>query len=168
MREVLRRHYQRVKDGDLPAPDLVLVDGGRGQLAQALEVFQELELPRPAVIGISKGADRRPGQERLFTPEQPEPIVLATDSPALHTLQRIRDEAHRFAIAGHRKRRARRHQQSSLEAIPGLGPSRRRELLKQFGGLQGILRAGIDDLAQVRGIGRPLATLIFEHLHPGA
>jgi excinuclease ABC subunit C len=83
-------------------------------------------------------------------------------------VQRIRDEAHRFAITGHRRRRARRHNESALEAIPGLGPARRRELLKQFGGLQGILRAGVDDLVQVRGIGRPLAQLIYEHLHPGA
>ncbi len=168
MREALTRRYKRVKSGDVPPPDLLLVDGGRGQLSQALDVLKELELPGLAIIGVAKGADRRPGQERLFTPEQPEPIVLDPHSPALHTIQRIRDEAHRFAITGHRKRRARRHQESSLEAIPGLGPARRRELLKQFGGLQGILRAGIDDLAQVRGIGRPLATLIYEHLHPGA
>ncbi len=168
MREALMRRYKRARSGDVPTPDLLLVDGGRGQLAQAMEVLKSLDLTGLAVVAVAKGADRRVGQERLFTPEHPEPIVLPPDSSALHLIQRIRDEAHRFAITGHRRRRARRHQQSSLEVIPGLGPARRRELLKQFGGLQGILRAGIDDLAGVRGIGRPLATLIYEHLHPGA
>jgi excinuclease ABC subunit C len=168
MRQVLTRRYKRVKAGEAPMPDLLLIDGGRGQLTQALDVLKELELPQIAVMGVAKGADRRPGQERLFTPKQEDPIVLAPDSPALHLIQRVRDEAHRFAILGHRRRRARRHSESTLEAIPGLGPARRRELLKQFGGLQGILRAGVDDLAQVRGIGKPLAELIYEHLHPGA
>lgn len=168
MRQALSRRYKRVKAGEVPMPDLLLIDGGRGQLTQALEVLKELDLPGLAVAAVAKGADRRPGQERLFTPEREEPIVLPPDSPGLHMIQRIRDEAHRFAIFGHRRRRARRHNESTLEAIPGLGPARRRELLKQFGGLQGILRAGIDDLAEVRGIGRPLAQLIYEHLHPGA
>jgi excinuclease ABC subunit C len=168
MRQVLTRRYRRVRAGEIPPPDLVLIDGGRGQLSQALDVLEELDLPQLAVCAVAKGADRRPGQERLFTPARGEPIVLSPDSPALHLVQRVRDEAHRFAILGHRRRRARRHNESALEAIPGLGPARRRELLKQFGGLQGILRAGVDDLAQVRGIGRPLAQLIYEHLHPGA
>ena len=168
MRQALTRRYKRVKAGEVPMPDLLLIDGGKGQLTQALEVLKELELPGLAVAGVAKGADRRPGQERVFTPEQDEAIVLPPDSPALHLIQRVRDEAHRFAILGHRRRRARRHNESALEAIPGLGPARRRELLKQFGGLQGILRAGVDDLAQVRGIGKPLAQSIYEHLHPGA
>jgi excinuclease ABC subunit C len=149
-------------------PDLLLIDGGKGQLTQALEVLRELEIGGLPVIGVAKGADRRPGQEKLFTPDRPEPLILPPESPVLHLVQRVRDEAHRFAITGHRRRRARRHNESTLEAVPGLGPARRRELLKQFGGLQGILRAGVDDLAQVRGIGRPLAELIYEHLHPGA
>ena len=149
-------------------PDVLLIDGGKGQLAQATEVLQALELPGLAIIAVAKGPDRKPGQERLFIPGRDDPIVLPPDSPSLHLIQRIRDEAHRFAITGHRRRRARRHNESALESIPGLGPARRRELLKQFGGLQGILRAGVDDLVQVRGIGRPLAQLIYEHLHPGA
>jgi excinuclease ABC subunit C len=168
MRQALTRRYKRVKAGEVPMPDLLMIDGGRGQLTQALDVLRELDLPGLPLVAVAKGADRRPGQERLFTPERDEPIVLPPESAALHMIQRIRDEAHRFAIFGHRRRRARRHNESSLEAIPGLGPARRRELLKQFGGLQGILRAGVDDLAQVRGIGRPLAQLIYEHLHPGA
>lgn len=168
LRQALSRRYQRIKSGDVPMPDLLLIDGGKGQLTQALEVLKELEVTGLPVVGIAKGADRRPGQERLFTPDRPEALVLPADSPVLHLIQRVRDEAHRFAITGHRRRRARRHNESTLEAIPGLGPARRRALLKQFGGLQGILKAGVDDLSQVRGIGRPLAELIYEHLHPGA
>ncbi len=168
LRQALMRRYQRIKSGEVPIPDLLLVDGGKGQLTQALEVLRELEVNGLPVVGIAKGADRKPGQERLFTPDRAEPLILPPESPVLHLIQRVRDEAHRFAITGHRKRRARRHNESTLEAIPGLGPARRRQLLKQFGGLQGILKAGVDDLTQVRGIGRPLAELIFEHLHPGA
>lgn len=168
LRQALTRRYRRVKTGEVPTPDLLLIDGGKGQLTQAVEVLRELDVSGLPVVGVAKGADRRPGQERLFTPDRAEPLVLPPESPVLHLIQRVRDEAHRFAITGHRRRRARRHSESTLEAIPGLGPARRRELLKQFGGLQGILRAGVDDLAQVHGIGRPLAELIYEHLHPGA
>src|SRR5262245_7317629 len=168
LRQALTRRYKRVKSGEIPTPDLLMIDGGKGQLTQALEVLKELEVHGLPVVAIAKGADRRPGQERLFLPDQGEPLVLAPESPVLHLVQRVRDEAHRFAITGHRRRRARRHNESTLEAIPGLGPARRRELLKQFGGLQGILRAGVDDLAEVHGIGRPLAEIIYEHLHPGA
>lgn len=168
LRQALTRRYQRIKSGEVQMPDLLLIDGGKGQLTQALEVLRELEINGLPVVGIAKGADRKPGQERLFTPGRAEPLVLPPESPVLHLIQRVRDEAHRFAITGHRRRRARRHNESTLETIPGLGPARRRELLKQFGGLQGILKAGVDDLTQVRGIGRPLAELIYEHLHPGA
>jgi excinuclease ABC subunit C len=168
MRQALTRRYTRIKAAEIPMPDVLLIDGGKGQLTQATEVLQGLELPGLAIVAVAKGVDRKPGQERLFIPGRDEPMVLPPDSAALHLIQRIRDEAHRFAITGHRRRRARRHNESALEAIPGLGPARRRELLKQFGGLQGILRAGVDDLVQVRGIGRPLAQLIYEHLHPGA
>ena len=168
MRQALTRRYTRIKAAEIPMPDVLLIDGGKGQLAQAVEVLRTLTLSGLAVVAVAKGADRKPGQERLFIPGREGPLILPPDSPSLHLIQRIRDEAHRFAITGHRKRRARRHNESALEAIPGLGPARRRELLKQFGGLQGILRAGVDDLVQVRGIGRPLAQLIYEHLHPGA
>ncbi|HSD74878.1 MAG TPA: excinuclease ABC subunit UvrC [Steroidobacteraceae bacterium] len=168
LRQALARRYKRIKSGEIPMPDLLLIDGGKGQLTQALEVLRELEVTGLPIVAIAKGADRRPGQERLFLPDRAEPLVFPPESSILHLIQRVRDEAHRFAITGHRRRRARRHNESTLEAIPGLGPARRRELLKQFGGLQGILRAGVDDLAQVHGIGRPLAELIYEHLHPGA
>jgi excinuclease ABC subunit C len=167
MNQALMRRYKRVREGEVPAPDVLLIDGGKGQLAEAGKVLAELGLDGISLIGVAKGADRRPGQEQLFTPGRDTPTILPPDSAALHLIQRVRDEAHRFAITGHRRKRAKRHSQSILETIPGLGPVKRRELLKQFGGLQGILRAGIDDFVQIRGLGRELAQVIYEHLHPG-
>jgi len=167
MHQALTRRYKRVRDGETPKPDVLLIDGGKGQLAEAAKVLDELEVGGITLIGVAKGADRRPGQEQLFLLGQDTPTILPPDSRALHLIQRVRDEAHRFAIAGHRRKRAKRHSQSILETIPGLGPVKRRELLKQFGGLQGILRAGVDDFVQIRGLGRDLAEVIYEHLHPG-
>jgi len=167
MYQALTRRYKRVRDGEIVKPDLLLIDGGKGQLAEAAKVLEELGVGGITLIGVAKGVDRRVGQEQLFLLGQDTPIILPPDSRALHLIQRVRDEAHRFAIAGHRKKRAKRHSQSILETIPGLGPVKRRELLKQFGGLQGILRAGIDDFIQIRGLGRELAQVIYEHLHPG-
>jgi excinuclease ABC subunit C len=167
MNQALTRRYKRVREGQAVAPDVLLIDGGKGQLAEASQVLTELGLDGIALIGVAKGADRRPGQEQLFTPDRDIATILPPDSAALHLIQRVRDEAHRFAITGHRRKRAKRHSQSILETIPGLGPVKRRELLKQFGGLQGILRAGIDDFVQIRGLGRELAQVIYEHLHPG-
>jgi excinuclease ABC subunit C len=168
MYQALTRRYKRVRDGEITAPDVLLIDGGKGQLAEAAKVIEELGVTGITLIGVAKGADRRPGQEQLFLLGQDTPTILAPDSRALHLIQRVRDEAHRFAITGHRRKRAKRHSQSILETIPGLGPVKRRELLKQFGGLQGILRAGIDDFVQIRGLGRELAEVIYEHLHPGS
>jgi excinuclease ABC subunit C len=167
MYQALTRRYKRIRDGEITAPDVLLIDGGKGQLAEAAKVIDELGVKGITLIGVAKGADRRPGQEQLFLLGQDTPTILPPDSSALHLIQRVRDEAHRFAIAGHRRRRAKRHNQSILETIPGLGPVKRRELLKFFGGLQGILRAGIDDFVQIRGLGRELAQVIYEHLHPG-
>src|SRR5580658_6924604 len=167
MNQALTRRYKRVRDGEVTAPDVLLIDGGKGQLSEAAKALEELGVGGIRLIGVAKGADRRPGQEQLFTLDQVTPTLLPPDSSALHLIQRVRDEAHRFAITGHRRRRAKRHSQSILETIPGLGPVKRRELLKQFGGMQGILRAGIDDFVQVRGFGRELAEVIYEHLHPG-
>jgi excinuclease ABC subunit C len=167
MHQALTRRYKRVRDGELVAPDIVLIDGGKGQLAEAAAVFAELDISGITLVGVAKGADRRAGQEQLFLLGQDTPTILPADSRALHLIQRVRDEAHRFAIAGHRRKRAKRHSQSILETIPGLGPVKRRELLKHFGGLQGILRAGIDDFVRIRGLGRDLAEVIYEHLHPG-
>jgi excinuclease ABC subunit C len=167
MYQALTRRYKRIRDGEIVKPDVLLIDGGKGQLAEAATVLEELGVIGITLIGVAKGADRRAGQEQLFLLGQDTPTILPPDSRALHLIQRVRDEAHRFAIAGHRRKRAKRHSQSILETIPGLGPVKRRELLKQFGGLQGILRAGIDDFVQIRGLGRDLAEVIYEHLHPG-
>jgi excinuclease ABC subunit C len=167
MNQALARRYRRLKRGEAPLPDLLLIDGGSGQLGEAVRVLEELGIDDVPVVGVAKGADRRAGQERLFLAGQDQPTILPPDSPALHLVQRIRDEAHRFAIAGHRQRRARSRRESLLESIPGLGPRKRRELLRQFGGLQGVTRAGIDDLVRVRGISRRLAQAIYETLHPG-
>ena len=165
MRQALSRRYARVKKGEAPMPDVLLIDGGPGQLAQAVDVLKELEIEGVTLVGVAKGADRRPGQERLFLPGQELPTLLPPDSPALHLIQRVRDEAHRFAITGHRARRAKARTQSVLETVPGLGPRKRRELLRQFGGLQGVNRAGVDDLAKVHGISRRLAQSIYDTLH---
>jgi len=168
LRQVLLRRYRRRKAEESPLPDLLLIDGGKGQLEQAISVLAELELELPAVAAVAKGADRRAGQERIFLAGQGAASILPPDSKALHLIQRARDEAHRFAISGHRRKRARSRQTSMLEAVAGLGPARRRALLRHFGGLQGVLRAGIEDLGRAPGIGPALAQAIYEHLHPGA
>ncbi|HET6629021.1 MAG TPA: excinuclease ABC subunit UvrC [Woeseiaceae bacterium] len=165
MAEALRRRYERVKKGEVPTPDVLFVDGGKGQVAEAMSVLDELEMDWLQVVGVAKGRARKPGQEQLFIAGQPTPIALPPDSPALHLIQQIRDEAHRFAITGHRQRRSKARKTSSLEQIPGLGPKRRRELLRQFGGLQGVRNAGIGDLVKVHGISRNLAERIYNNLH---
>ena len=159
--EVVRRRYSRVLNDGIRRPSLVVVDGGKGQLSSARRELESLGLGDLPIIGLAKE------REEIFRPGDPNPLVIDHSSGAIRLLQRIRDEAHRFAITGHRRRRAKRHSQSILETIPGLGPVKRRELLKQFGGMQGILRAGVDDFVQIRGLGRELAEAIYEHLHPG-
>jgi excinuclease ABC subunit C len=165
MAEALRRRYTRVKKGEVRMPDVLFVDGGKGQLGVAMQVLRELELDWLTVIGVAKGRARRVGDEQLFRPGHRQPLILAPDSPALLLIQQIRDEAHRFAITGHRQQRARARRTSTLEAIAGLGPKKRRELLRQFGGLQGVIAAGVDDLIEVRGIGRSMAETIYNTLH---
>jgi excinuclease ABC subunit C len=165
MAEALSRRYERVRKGEVPMPDVLFVDGGKGQLAEAMKVLERLELDWLTVVAVAKGRARRPGTERLFRPGEDKALQLSPDSPALLLIQQIRDEAHRFAITGHRQRRAKARRQSPLEQIPGLGPKKRRELLRQFGGLQGVLGAGVDDLVKVRGIGRKLAETIYNELH---
>jgi excinuclease ABC subunit C len=165
MAEALRRRYERIKKGEVPMPDVLFVDGGKGQLAEAMKILELLELDWLTVVAVAKGRARRPGAERLFRPGRDKSFQLPPDSPALLLIQQIRDEAHRFAITGHRQRRAKARRTSPLEAIPGLGPKRRRELLRQFGGLQGVIGAGIDDLVKVRGISRTLAETIYNELH---
>jgi len=163
--QALQRRYARVKKGEVPTPDVLVIDGGRGQLNKAFEVVEELQLDGVQLVGVAKGQGRRPGRERLYLPGQPQPIRLPAASPALHLIQQVRDEAHRFAITAHRGRRQKRQFSSPLEEIPGLGPKRRRELLRQFGGLQAVARAGVDDLTRVKGISHRLAASIYEHFH---
>ena len=165
MAEALRRRYERVRKGEVPIPDVLFVDGGKGQLAEAVKVLGDLELDWLTVVAVAKGRARRPGAEQLFRPGHDHAIRLAPDSPALLLIQQIRDEAHRFAITGHRQQRAKARKTSKLEQIAGLGPKKRRELLRQFGGLQGVMNAGVDDLAKVRGIGRVLAESIYNEFH---
>jgi len=168
LHQALERRYTRIRDGEVPAPDLLLIDGGPGQLAEVHAALAGLGFGDLMIVGVAKGPDRRPGQERLFIHGAAAPRVLEPHSPALRLIQRVRDEAHRFAITGHRRRRARRHSESVLETIPGLGPAKRRALLKHFGGLQGVMKAGMAEFEQVEGIGASLARVIYDHLHPGA
>jgi excinuclease ABC subunit C len=168
MHQALSRRYTRVKQGEYPVPDLLFIDGGRGQIGAVAEALQDLGLGGIAVVGISKGPDRRPGTEQLWLLGQGTPTILPADSPAMHLIEQIRDEAHRFAIAGHRQRRAKARTASVLEEIEGVGPKRRQRLLKAFGGLRGLARAGIEDIAQVDGIGRDLARRIHDALRQDA
>jgi len=168
LRQALERRYTRVRDGEVPPPDLLVVDGGPAQVAGVAEVLGPLGFGQLPLLGISKGPDRRAGQERLHRHgDDGAPIVPGAHSPALKLLQRLRDEAHRFAITGHRRRRARRFNESVLETVVGLGPAKRRALLQHFGGLQGVLRAGRADLERAPGIGPALAQNLYDALHPG-
>jgi excinuclease ABC subunit C len=166
MRQVLMRRYSRLKRGEAPLPDLLMVDGGVGHLAEAQAILNELQLDGVELVAVAKGPTRRPGLERLFLAGQPEPLILPRNSGALHLVQQIRDEAHRFAITGHRQRRSRVRRVSPLEEISGLGPKRRRQLLGELGGMQGVVAAGVEDLARVQGISRDLAQRIYDALHP--
>ncbi len=163
--QALQRWGRRLTGPDASAPDVLLIDGGKGQLGAAAAAVDELRSGGMRLVAVAKGAGRRPGRERLYVEGRKGPIKLGADSPALHLVQQLRDEAHRFAIAGHRARRRKRRMASPLEGIPGVGPKRRRDLLRQFGGLQAVTRAGVDDLARVKGISRRLAKLIYEHVH---
>jgi excinuclease ABC subunit C len=165
--QAAERRYVRVKRGEAPIPDLIMVDGGRGQLGRATEVMEELQLGDIQLISIAKGQGRKAGREKIYVPGNDQPVALTADSAAMHLLQQIRDEAHRFAITGHRQRRSKVKQASVLESIRGLGPARRKALLRQFGGLQGVKRSGVDDLAKVRGISRALAERIYDCFHGG-
>lgn len=165
MRQALTRHYKKAKETERILPDILIIDGGKGQLLQAENVFEDLQIDGVTILGIAKGPGRKPGLETIYLSGRKEAIPLAANSPALHLLQQIRDEAHRFAITGHRKKRAKSRQQSVLEEIPGIGAKRRRDLLKRFGGLQEIKRTSVDELTKVPGINEELAKRIFAALH---
>jgi excinuclease ABC subunit C len=165
MRDVLTRRYRKVAAGEGKRPDLVFIDGGKGQLGVAIEVMQEVGLDDILLVGIAKGEERRPGLETMIFSDTGEMLNLPTDNIGLHLLQQIRDEAHRFAITGHRAKRAKARITSSLEEIEGVGAKRRKALLMRFGGLDGIKSASIDEIAQVEGISQALAQSIYERLH---
>jgi excinuclease ABC subunit C len=164
MRQVLSRRFKAGADPE-SLPDLVLIDGGKGQLAEAAHVLEGGAHDGMTLVGVAKGEGRRPGRERLYVHGRAAPIKLPGASGALHLIQQVRDEAHRFALAGHRGRRQKKVSRSVLEDISGLGPKRRQALLRQFGGLQAIARAGVDDLARVKGISRQLAESIYDSFH---
>lgn len=161
MKETLMRRYKKATE----LPDVIFIDGGKGQLSVAKAVMLELGFPSVCLVGVAKGVTRRPGMETLCT--EGGELSLSVDDPALHVIQQIRDEAHRFAISGHRARRQKARTTSTLETIPGIGVLRRRELLRYFGGLQGVSGAGIEDLQRVPGISRGLAEKIYHYLHEG-
>lgn len=165
--QAVARRYAPTGKGGGAIPDLILIDGGRGQVERAAAVLEELQLRDVPLVGVAKGPARRAGEEQLIRRGSAQPLVLGRENAALHLIQQVRDEAHRFAVTGHRQRRAKVRRTSGLEAIAGLGPARRRALLRQFGGLQGVRRAGVGDLARVPGISRVLAERIYDHLHGG-
>jgi len=165
MEQAITRRYTRVKKEDGKIPDIIFIDGGKGQVGKAQKVLEELQLNEPILIGIAKGPSRKAGLETLIIERDNEQIHLPHDSPALHLIQHIRDESHRFAITGHRQRRNMARKQSPLEHIDGVGQKRRQNLLRHFGGLQGITSAGVEDLAKVNGINKNLAQKIYDTFH---
>ena len=163
--QAVARRFKRLKQGEHEAPDILFIDGGRGQVNEAQKALADLDINNVMIVGVSKGPDRKAGMEKLILTDQDQPLDVSPGALGLLLIQHIRDEAHRFAITGHRQRRAKAKRHSVLEDIPGLGPKRRQLLLKQFGGLQGITRAGVDALSSIDGISRQLAQRIYETLH---
>jgi excinuclease ABC subunit C len=165
MHQALTRRFSKIKDGEGKLPDILLVDGGKGQLAMAREVLEELAVPDLILLGVAKGTTRKPGLETLYLNDAAHEFTLPGNSPALHLIQQIRDESHRFAITGHRARRGKTRRTSTLEGVAGVGPKRRRELLNHFGGLQELSRASIEEIAKAPGISKKLAESIYAALH---
>jgi excinuclease ABC subunit C len=165
MKQALERRYRPSKNKDQKLPDILFIDGGKGQLKQAIEVFQELEIDSVLLIGVAKGEGRKAGLEKLIFSDGRPDMYLTIESAALNLILQVRDEAHRFAISGHRAQRAKKRRTSPLEGIIGLGPKRRQTLLKHFGGIQGITQAGVADIAKIPGISKKLAQVIYEQFH---
>ncbi len=165
MTEVLSRRYTRLKKEEKELPDICLIDGGVGQVNAVIKVLESLQIYTISVIGISKGRERKPGNEKIIIDNGKKIITLSKNSKALHLLQNIRDEAHRFAITAHRKKRDKKRIKSPLEEIPGLGPKRKQVLLKYFGGIHGVIKAGEDEIQKIPGINKTLANAIYTKFH---
>jgi len=165
MQQALERRYKRLKSGEGAMPDILFIDGGKGQVSQAMGVLEDLQIAGIEVIGVAKGVTRKAGFETLVMGSTGVETQLASDSSALHLIQQIRDEAHRFAITGHRARRDKARQKSVLEDIPGVGAKRRRDLLRHFGSAQGVKNANVEELRKVSGISAGMAQQIYDHLH---
>ena len=163
--QAVSRRFKRLVKGEHEAPDILFIDGGKGQVNEAEKALAELQVNSVMIVGVSKGPDRKAGMEKMILPGQQQPIDVTPGASGLLLIQHIRDEAHRFAITGHRARRGKAKKQSTLETIAGLGPKRRQVLLKQFGGMQGISRAGVDALSGINGISRQLAQRIYDTFH---
>ena len=167
MHQALERRYTRLKAADAAMPDVLFIDGGKGQVAQAMAVLEELQVTGIEVIGVAKGSTRKAGFETLIKGGTGKERQLPPDHAALHLIQQIRDEAHRFAITGHRARRDKARQRSKLEDIPGVGSKRRRVLLRHFGSAQGVQNANVEELKKIPGIHAAMAQQIYDHLHSG-
>ena len=165
MSQVVRRRYTRLIKEEAKLPDIILIDGGKGQISVAKKELDELQILHIPILGVAKGTTRKPGLENLILALEKKTVDCDSSSPALHLIQHIRDEAHRFAITAHRQRRKKTRNSSTLEDIEGIGNKRRQSLIKHFGGMQGIAKAGIDDLANVQGINKNLAQKIYENFH---
>ena len=163
--QAVTRRYRRIREGEFDPPDILLIDGGKGQVKAVMGALDDLGMASIRTLGIAKGPDRKPGMEVLIPAESTSTFMLPSNSPALLLIQQIRDEAHRFAITGHRQRRAKARKQSTLEGIPGLGIKRRQQLLRQFGGVREISRAGVDALSRIDGISLQLAQRIYDTFH---
>jgi excinuclease ABC subunit C len=165
MQQALERRYKRLARGEGQLPDILFIDGGKGQVSQARQVLATYDISSVKVIGVAKGTTRKAGFETLIDADSGTEMRLRGDHPGLHLIQQIRDEAHRFAISGHRGRRAKARKQSVLEEIPGVGAQRRRDLLRHFGSAKAIENAGVEELAKIKGISATIARTIYEHLH---
>jgi excinuclease ABC subunit C len=163
--QAVTRRYRRIREGEFDPPDILLIDGGKGQVKAVMAALDDLGMASIRTLGVAKGPDRKPGMEVLIPAESTPAFMLPSNSPALLLIQQIRDEAHRFAITGHRQRRAKARKQSTLEGIPGLGIKRRQQLLRQFGGVREISRAGVDALSRIDGISLQLAQRIYDTFH---
>ena len=165
MQQALERRYRRLKDGEGALPDILFIDGGQGQVTQAMSVLADLQIGGVEVVGVAKGTTRKAGFETLVFGDDGRERQLPGDSPALHLIQQIRDEAHRFAITSHRARRDKARQKSVLEGIPGVGAKRRRELLRHFGSARGVENANVEELKKIPGISATMAQQIYDYLH---